>query len=123
VVATSLYEDGTPAPFAGLHADVVVADYPPGLPAYTTELARSGPPARSLIGHTRARVRVAAYEGSLNPGGLKIGDAGRRRRAGALPARSYCPRRRTGDAMGPVLARNSSRSRPSRSKPGPAVRN
>ena len=68
VVATSLYEDGTPAPSAGLHADVIVADYPPGLPAHATQLARSGPPARSLIGHTRARVRVAAYEGSPTQG-------------------------------------------------------
>jgi len=28
-------------PFAELHADVIVADYPPGLPAYTTQLGRS----------------------------------------------------------------------------------
>jgi hypothetical protein len=28
---------------------------------------------------------------------------------GVVPARSYCPRRRTGDAMGPVLARTSRR--------------
>jgi len=41
VVATTLYQDGIPAPFAELHADVVVADYPGDLPAYTTELGRS----------------------------------------------------------------------------------
>jgi len=28
-------------PFAELHADVIVADYPPGLPAYATQLGRS----------------------------------------------------------------------------------
>ena len=26
-------------PFAELHADVIVADYPPGLPAYATQLS------------------------------------------------------------------------------------
>ena len=41
VVATSVYQDGAPAPFAELHADVVVADYPADLPAYDAQVARS----------------------------------------------------------------------------------
>lgn len=58
VVATTLYEDGTPAPFAGLHADVIVADYPPDFPAYTTELGRP------LRRHIRERL-LPAYAQAL----------------------------------------------------------
>ncbi len=58
VVATTVYQDGVPAPFSERHADVVVTDYPGDLPAYTTALAR---PVRREI---RERL-LPAYEQAL----------------------------------------------------------